>query len=239
MCTLSWSLAAPERVIVFNRDEQRSRSPALPPRQWVSDRQAVLAPLDPDGGGTWIGANGAGLAVALLNHYPHTGDVGAAARSRGLLVREALETANDVDGVDALLRESDLQRYRGFLLFALGVDGEPGLWRWDGGVLESVSTEAGMVSTSSVRAEACERYRRTLFEEAGSFERRLAAHWRYCEADPALGPMMRRDDARTQSVVALRLRPDEVELSYTGVKDGEPPSAGPETRKAMRIGGRD
>jgi hypothetical protein len=53
--------------MVCNRDEQRSRPQATPPR--VQRRAATTAmwPVDPAGGGTWIAVNDAGLVLALLN----------------------------------------------------------------------------------------------------------------------------------------------------------------------------
>ena len=34
----------------------------------------MIAPIDADGGGTWIAANERGLTVCLLNHYPDAGE---------------------------------------------------------------------------------------------------------------------------------------------------------------------
>jgi hypothetical protein len=110
MCTVS--LVPHERGIrlVCNRDERRTRPAALPPAVHQIGGRRALFPIDPQGGGTWIGANDTGLVVTLLNAHA-TGTVGSRqraagssetcncdrreeartwARSRGLIVRELL-----------------------------------------------------------------------------------------------------------------------------------------------------
>lgn len=70
MCTVSWDTSSTADLLWFNRDEQRSRSVAEPPRQHnLPEGLSVLSPVDPDGGGTWIGVNECGLIVCLLNAY--------------------------------------------------------------------------------------------------------------------------------------------------------------------------
>jgi hypothetical protein len=63
--------------LACNRDEQRSRPGAVPPRLASAGRHLALFPVDPVGGGTWIGVNDAGLAVTLLNR---TGSDGSGSR---------------------------------------------------------------------------------------------------------------------------------------------------------------
>ena len=99
MCTLSWVYHSKGYRLLFTRDEGRGRSPALPPEirsadpiearehsygtaeEMDSARSHIgspatqnrdlkyLAPRDPDGGGTWILVNAAGVTICLLNHY--------------------------------------------------------------------------------------------------------------------------------------------------------------------------
>ena len=77
--------------LLANRDERRSRLPGLPPRVHTLSGQRALFPLDPEGGGTWIGVNDAGLVVALLNARPRTAtETSAPKRSRGLIVLQLL-----------------------------------------------------------------------------------------------------------------------------------------------------
>ena len=81
-------------VFAFNRDELLSRPPALPPHQ----RGVFLAPIDPEGGGTWLATNVFGLTLAALNVYEAaTCEPEPPVRSRGLLVTDLADEdmAND------------------------------------------------------------------------------------------------------------------------------------------------
>jgi hypothetical protein len=72
-----------------NRDERRTRDTALPPVLRRAGGRVAAFPLDPVGGGTWVGVNDAGLAIALLNRT--TGRCATRHRqSRGAIVRALL-----------------------------------------------------------------------------------------------------------------------------------------------------
>ena len=97
MCTLV-ILRRPEDawpvVIGANRDEMIDR-PAKPPGRHWPDRPEVVAGLDIEAGGSWLGVNDWGVAAAVLNRH---GSLGPASglRSRGELVLEALDHADAV-----------------------------------------------------------------------------------------------------------------------------------------------
>src|SRR5437870_10034288 len=103
MCTLiAFCRSVPGYGIVIgmNRDESSMR-PADPPAA-LDGTPMIVAPRDRQAGGTWLGASGAGLVVALSNRRGRTSP---SARSRGQLVLEALRQPS-VSGVDVfLLRE--------------------------------------------------------------------------------------------------------------------------------------
>jgi hypothetical protein len=94
MCTVTVVPQAQGARLLCNRDERRSRPAALPPE--IHDLRGRLAafPVDPQGGGTWIGVNDAGLIVTLLNVQRTSDgrrdDASRKRRSRGLVVRELL-----------------------------------------------------------------------------------------------------------------------------------------------------
>lgn len=95
---LPWTVAA-------NRDERCNR-PSAPPRIIEESGRRILMPQDLVYGGTWVGMNDRGLLVALTNRDDpgeHHGD-----RSRGLLVREALQLKY-ADDVAALARDTAAQ----------------------------------------------------------------------------------------------------------------------------------
>jgi uncharacterized protein with NRDE domain len=85
-------------VVATNRDEAYERESSVP-RWWAGD-PAVLAPRDEHAGGTWMGANEAGLWVGLTNRHTRRED--RALRSRGLLCRELLD-APDASTAAAVL----------------------------------------------------------------------------------------------------------------------------------------
>ena len=131
MCTLV-ILRRPEHdwpvVIGANRDEMIDR-PALPPGRHWPDRAEVVAGLDIEAGGSWLGVNDWGVAAAILNRH---GSLGPAAglRSRGELVLEALDHADAVAAA-AALRHLDPAAYRSFNLIV--ADNRDAFWlRHDG-----------------------------------------------------------------------------------------------------------
>lgn len=99
-------------IVAANRDEYYAR-PAASPRV-VREGPRVVAGVDLEKGGTWMGANERGLFVALTNQRSHEPAPRRPA-SRGGVVLDALSQA-DVDGVDALLGRLDPSAYDGFNL---------------------------------------------------------------------------------------------------------------------------
>src|SRR5205814_9386220 len=75
--------------IGMNRDESASR--AADPPSVIEGAPVIVAPRDRKAGGTWIGASGTGLVVALSNR---AGRASATARSRGQFVPDALRQPN-------------------------------------------------------------------------------------------------------------------------------------------------
>src|SRR5207344_2469283 len=135
MCTLV-ILRRPEHdwpvVIGANRDEMIDR-PALPPGRHWPDRTEVVAGLDLEAGGSWLGVNDWGVAAAILNRH---GSLGPAAglRSRGELVLEALDHADAVAAA-AALSHLDPAAYRSFNLIV--ADNRDAFWLRHGGALSS------------------------------------------------------------------------------------------------------
>jgi uncharacterized protein with NRDE domain len=144
MCTLV-VLRRPEHdwpvVIGANRDEMIGR-PALPPGRHWPDRIEVVAGLDLEGGGSWLGINDWGVAAAILNRH---GSLGRAAglRSRGEIVLEALDHADAVAAA-AALTHLDPAAYRSFNLVV--ADNRDAFWlRHDGvGRIEARPLKEGL-----------------------------------------------------------------------------------------------
>jgi hypothetical protein len=74
-----------------NRDERRSRPAALPPQVHDLGGRLAAFPVDPQGGGSWVGVNDAGIVVTLLNVSGSSRrSPEEPTRSRGLIVCEML-----------------------------------------------------------------------------------------------------------------------------------------------------
>jgi Transport and Golgi organisation 2 len=116
MCTLvlsrrpgtAWPL-----ILAANRDELADRSAGPPGRHWP-DRPEVVAGLDLEAGGSWLGINDHGVVAGVLNR-PGTLGRAAGKRSRGELVLEALDHA-DAEAAARALTDLDPDAYRPFNL---------------------------------------------------------------------------------------------------------------------------
>jgi len=149
MCTLVLAVPPPGGVlqVAANRDEFLARA-AAPPE--ISADGRWLAPRDLRAGGTWLGVNAAGLFVGVTNRSAGSRD--EARRSRGLLVLDALESA-DAATLHRRLEALDPSAYNGFhLAYA---DGTSAGMTWsDGSTLrqERLSPGVHVVTEQSLGA---------------------------------------------------------------------------------------
>lgn len=130
-------------VVGANRDERYDRG-GEPPRR----AGAIVSPIDPEAGGTWIGATDAGLFVGIANRRDPA-PAPPAPRSRGLLVADLLR-APSVEALEASLRAEEAGRYRPFALLA--ADPAAALHaRWDGRALAIERLGPGVHILSNLR----------------------------------------------------------------------------------------
>lgn len=219
MCTLVWGQNRTGWWLGFNRDEQRSRARAEPPAIREIDGGKVLAPLDPDGGGTWFAVNEHGLVLVLLNRY---GDSPPAPRkegqrSRGRLVLD-LSPARSMGQAEKRLENTDFAPYAPFHLFILQ-EAEGIHARWDPGEGLQISPAEAFLTTSSYRpAEVAAARRKLWTEQAGDGnvrpERAAAILRTRNPVRPALGLCMDREDARTVSQLQVQVDREEARVSY-------------------------
>lgn len=218
MCTIAWGRKVGRLWIAFNRDEQRSRPVAEPPRMVEGPFGPLVFARDPEGGGTWLAASLRGFAVALLNRYPDALPGAAGVRSRGLLVTELAMEADPGAAAEAL-RAAGAAPYRPFHLLILGADGDRG-FVWDGARLEAHEIPGRFLTTSSFEPDRIVPLRHRVWEAAGA-QRRDDLEAAAClmrktrPEDPAAGLTMDRDDARTVSQTRLILEPGRLKVSYT------------------------
>jgi hypothetical protein len=215
--------------LVANRDEQRSRPDAQPPRRTRHDGIDVLAPVDPLGGGTWIAASSAGLVFVLLNEYrPAAPADRAGPRSRGLVIptlvaSESLAVAEErVSRLDAEsflpFRLLVVDRHR---LIEVVSDGQT-LAFSDG---DGDANGGRVLRTSSLvdqqRARAC---RSALFGRIVSASCRRAQdafHRATWPDNEALGVRMSREDACTVSVTTVEVSDTRIAMTYCGSRQAK------------------
>lgn len=92
-------------VVAANRDEFFAR-PAEGPAIRSSGKGRVLAPLDLEAGGSWVGLSESGLFAGLTNLRPigSIGSIEKKRRSRGEVVMAALESRSAEEAAETLLR---------------------------------------------------------------------------------------------------------------------------------------
>ena len=116
MCTVSFMPTGSGFHLLMNRDEQRNRPEALPPRLHSCGNHKGLYPSE-TGGGTWIGINDSGITAALINWYsmPRPSRV---AFSRGLIIPTLL-SAGSIPEAESLLKSLPLGLLAPFRLLVI------------------------------------------------------------------------------------------------------------------------
>lgn len=222
MCTASWRFTSDGFELFFNRDESVRRGKARAPELADFGGLRGIAPTDVDAGGTWLGVNERGLALALLNAWDLRVDP-REPRSRGLLVRDLLAAPGADEALTRLARE-DLVRYRGFTLLVLAPGGTAGVRHWDGHALAAAPAERPLAS-SSLDGGRARRERSALYARLTSGgaepEHATLEHF-HASHEPERGPWspcMHRVEAATVSASQVRVGAREVALRYA---DGPP-----------------
>lgn len=223
MCTVS---VVPHDLgvrLLSNRDERRSRIPGIPPNVHALPGQRALFPVDPQGGGTWVGVNESGLIVALLNLRPPVARrTSAPRRSRGQIVLELLRctSAHQAMTTAAAL---DAERFDAFRAVVVQ----------KGDLVVATSTGEGSVSSTWQRFEApvmftssslgdavVEPPRRRLFERmvlqnpVDWLEGQARFHDHQWEHQPEISVRMEREDALTVSRTQVDVTNRTCQLMY-------------------------
>ncbi len=212
-----------------NRDELRTRLPALPPR--VDQRNGVrfIAPIDADAGGSWLAVNERGMTLCLLNYYE--ADVRSEAQSASgapsfagqrhrATLSGSLQTLSRGHLVLSLIHQkhpvlADVERYRPFLLLIFDLRQEPRLFRWNGTELRQKTPDMP-VTTSSFDTANVIRSRREQFAVLNSTPCKV---WNCFEqyhlnGDDAYSVCMSRPDAQTVSSSHVIVRPGRIKFRY-------------------------
>lgn len=219
MCTVSWLRRADEYDLFCNRDELYTRQPALPPRGLERRGVKILAPVDGDFGGSWIGVNEFGLTLCLVNRYDPVERTDGFI-SRGVLLLELLDSGN-VAELSARIAAQRMTEYRPFTMLALHPDTPARLIHWNGQEkLLADAADSGLLISSSFDSAGVTTARRQLFAQMKSEADGVSADllWRFHGSHaPERGPYspcMHRADAQTVSFSRVQMRRAALEFSY-------------------------
>jgi hypothetical protein len=240
MCTLSWIRHDQGFAVLFNRDERRTRSPGLPPEEQMRNGVRFLAPIDPEGGGSWAAVNDHRVALCMLNRYDKAHAPIAGQVSRGQLLLGLAHASSQAEVWQAV-KSAGLLQYAPFQLAVF----EPGLpaliLTWDGsGLSDRIEGQSGLLATSSsLVPEEAEESRRQLFDAAlrsgmadeATFDR---LHRSHLPQPGALSVCMHRDDAVTVSLTRIVVDRSIVRLGYVA---GSPCEGAAEVTRVLRVGG--
>lgn len=222
MCTVSWLRTADGYELFCNRDEKRTRRPALAPRVHRFGGVRFAAPVDADGGGSWVGVNERRLALCLLNGHEPEGARRGETISRGLLLWGLMDCRSP-SHVDDRIRAVRLMNFRPFTLVALAPAADVVAFRWTGRALSvGQGDDVPMpLASSSFDAAGVAAFRRRQFErmriEAGGItaDLLLAFHSSHEPSPGAYSACMHRDDAETVSFSRVNVTSGAVEFSYS------------------------
>ena len=222
MCTVSWIHGEDGYLLLFNRDELRTRKPALAPR--IEQRNGVefIAPLDGDHGGSWIAVNRFGLTLCLLNRFDDSaGGIIREYTSRGLLLHELID-CSALKMVTERVDDTKCSRFRPFTLVALVTDQPAMVIEWTGSeTITKSPAENLMPITSSSLQEG-----NVALERKGQFQEMVLKRSRvdddllfefHRSHLPERGPAsvcMHRPDARTVSMSTVTVTQKVIEFVY-------------------------
>jgi Transport and Golgi organisation 2 len=228
MCTVSVVPRRDGLRIVCNRDEQRTRPAALPPRIRRAGRRRATWPVDPAGGGTWIGVNDAGLVACLLNRNPRSSvdchRAGERSRfSRGTIVPSLLAHVRFDRALEAAMRIAG-DAFEPFTLVVLQ----------DGAVaeLQNIDLELTLqhgairqpivLTSSSLGDHLVEAPRRALFDELVTRSRaplagQAAFHRHRWRDRPEISVRMSRPEAATVSRTVVDVAGGVFSMRYTAL----------------------
>ena len=231
--------------LVANRDEQRTRAEAHPPVRTTlgAEGRTAVWPVDPAGGGTWVGVNDLGLCAAALN-LNEPADPSAAPRrserSRGSII-PALLHRTSAAGAAVDLQGLELA---GILPFRMVVVDEIEAWiaRWTGAELTVERTDLRPICLASsglgdaLVAPRLDLFAREVMARGAGPETQDAFHAHRWPERPEISVSMDRRDARTVSRTWVEVGSRSITMRYEPV-GGAPASISLE-RTPVRSGAR-
>ncbi len=222
MCTLSWQIRDNRLTIIFNRDESIKRQEAEPPKIETIGETNVLAPKDPEGGGTWIAVNEYGMVFCMMNNYQTSFKPGPDDRyhSRGMIIR-TLSTTSSLHHLRRMLGEMDPGLYKPFYLIVFPGVFPPLQWQWDGKNMEEIVAPFPLITTSYLFPKWTEILRiRAFCKETENFtlplseDRQQALHRSRRPWPPVTSIAMKGKNGATVSMTRIRIDPEVIHMTY-------------------------
>jgi hypothetical protein len=226
MCTVSIVARRSGYLLAMNRDEQRTRARALPPKHFLSHGRSVISPSEP-GGGTWISLNDARVTFALINWYSIKARVTGLPRSRGEIVN-AVNSRTSPDEAAQILGQLPLKRINPFRLIGVFPATKQIVeWRWD---LKTLSRKNHSWTTrqfisSGFDEPRAQRVRGKTFRHAlraktsGTLDWLRRLHRSHAPETGPFSTCMHRADAQTVSCTEILVSASRAQMRYY---DGPP-----------------
>jgi hypothetical protein len=238
MCSVSFIPNSLGILLGMNRDESLLRPRARPPEVFTCDGRTALYPTERTGG-SWVGVNDAGLAVALINWYAVARVPGSGGVSRGIVVPLLLAASGvgEVRETIAALPRDGMAPFRA-LIFAQR-ERMVREFRWDQRTLAELphAWEAQHWFSSGCDESRAQRERGRIARAASRKPRAGSLPWLrrlHASHEPASGPFcfcMHREDAATVSYTEVEVNGRAATMRYY---DG-PPCNAPEPEMTYRI----
>jgi hypothetical protein len=206
----------------MNRDEQRTRPPALPPEIFSGGHAQAIYPREA-GGGTWIACSSHGNFFALLNWYSaETDTLGPKIKTRGELIPGLVYELDSRSTANRLARINLAGMHPFRLVAAFSVGKVLSEWRWDGKHLDRLLFAWGLTHwfSSSLSDSSAAQLRGRACKAAKLEGARPTREWLqklHKSHDPEPGPYsicMHRPDAATVSYTQVEFTPREISMVY-------------------------
>lgn len=216
MCTLSYLPNSDGYFLVNNRDENPQRARAIEPKIITENNINVLAPIDAEANGTWIGINHFGNFVCLMNgaFQPHK-RMDTYAKSRGIIAKDFLFSKD----TNLCFEEYNLEEIEPFTI--IQIDNQKMMeYRWDG--LEKYSkkideTKAQIWSSATLYSEAIAQERKEYFENQAFFfqnHQTELINWHKNKIENAPSILLQKQNVQTVSITTILKKNEEIILNY-------------------------
>ena len=245
MCTVTIHRVPGRIVATMNRDEAFARAPESPPAI-VRGPSGVewMAPRDGERGGTWMGANSAGVIACLLNAYQPgeslLPDTSGQFRSRGEIIPALLERGPADAALAWLSDDFDPEQYPSFTLLVVSdAVARKIAWLRNGRLdIEPIQSEWTLVSSSGWDSAEVTRWREAEFARWLDGDAAMRGtlpefHLLQPEGKEDWAPLMNRGWSATRSITQAHFDSASGTLAMHYWRDPTPASNGPSASVAL------